>query len=50
MIIDISTKLFRYDLFHPLFELSQNFNSIETNYFNQLLGHKNKAGLFFFAF
>ena len=50
MIIDISPKLFRYDLFRPLFEWSQNFNSTETNYFNPLLGYKNKAGLFFFAF
>lgn len=49
MKISISPKLFRYDLDEPPVDWSTNFFSNEKNYYDPILGHKNKAGLFFFA-
>lgn len=48
MIVEVSPKLYRYDLEEPPIQWSTNFFSIEPNYNDPVLGHKNKAGLFFF--
>lgn len=49
MIVKLSPILFRYDLDEPPSEWSSTFFNKEKNYNDPILGHKNKAGLFFFT-
>jgi hypothetical protein len=48
MITEVTPKLFRYDLDEPPSNWSTSFYNNEGNYNDPILGHKNKAGLFFF--